>query len=118
MSSMDRRVTWVGTVLVLCFVLLFVQMNNLQVRQAAALNANPLNASITTVPSPFFEARGEIISADGYVLAYSKPTNDEFKYLRVYPKLTADMFSDITGQRHQARLAPCSVSARRPTTST
>jgi penicillin-binding protein A len=112
MSSMDRRVTWVGTVLVLCFVLLFVQMNNLQVRQAAALNANPLNASITTVPSPFFEARGEIISSDGYVLAYSKPSNDEFKYLRVYPKLTADMFSDITGYYANAvAAAPLGVEA-------
>ena len=81
MSSMDRRVTWVGTVLLLCFVLLFVQMNNLQVRQAAALNANPLNSHITSVPSTFFEPRGEIISADGDVLAYSIPTHDEYKYL-------------------------------------
>jgi peptidoglycan glycosyltransferase len=97
MSSMDRRVTWVGTVLLLCFVLLFLQMNNLQIRQAAALDANPLNARVTTTPSPFFEPRGEIISADGDVLAYSVRSRDAFKYLRVYPKRTAIMFSDITG---------------------
>jgi peptidoglycan glycosyltransferase len=97
MSSMDRRVTWVGAVLLLCFVLLFVQMNNLQVRQAAALNANPLNDRIITTPSPFFEPRGEIISADGLVLAESRPSHDEYRYLRVYPERTASMFSDITG---------------------
>jgi peptidoglycan glycosyltransferase len=112
MSSMDRRVTWVGTVLLLCFVLLFVQMNNLQVRQAAALNANPLNSHITSVPSTFFEPRGEIISADGYVLAYSRPSHDQYKYLRVYPTRTADMFSDITGYYANAvAAAPLGVEA-------
>jgi len=94
---MDRRVTWVGTVLLLCFVLLFVQMNNLQVRDAKTLNANPLNFHTTPAPNPFFEARGEIISADGVKLAYSRRTHDEYKFLRVYPKRTARMFSDITG---------------------
>jgi peptidoglycan glycosyltransferase len=109
---MDRRVTWVGSVLLLCFVLLFVQMNNLQIRQAAALNANSLNSHITITPSPFFEPRGEIISADGYVLAYSKPSHDEFKYLRVYPAHTARMFSDITGYYANAvAAAPLGVEA-------
>jgi peptidoglycan glycosyltransferase len=99
LSSIDRRVAWVGTVLLLCFVLLFVQMNNLQVRDAAGVKSNPFFATTTTVTSvsPFFEDRGEIISADGVVLAYSRPTADIYKYLRVYPKATAGMFSDITG---------------------
>lgn len=97
MSSIDRRVTVVGTVLLLCFVLLFVQLNNLQVREGAALRANPLNQQVTQTQSPFFQARGEIISADDVVLAYSRRTRDIFRYLRVYPSPTARMFSDITG---------------------
>ncbi len=97
MSSIDRRVAWVGTVLLLCFVLLFLQMNNLQVRESGTVRSNPFFQTTTTVPSPFDEDRGEIITADGVVLAYSRPTNDSFKYLRVYPKLTARMFSAITG---------------------
>jgi peptidoglycan glycosyltransferase len=97
MSSMDRRVAWVGTVLVLCFALLFVQMNNIQVRQAAALDANPLNKQVIPTESPFFEPRGSIVSADGIAVAYSVRRPDEYHYLRVYPLKTAEMFSDITG---------------------
>ncbi len=97
MSSMDRRVTWVGTVLLLCFALLFVQMNNIQVRQASALDANPLNKQVIPTQSPFFEARGSILSADGVVLAYSVRRNDEYHWLRVYPAKTSNMFADLTG---------------------
>jgi peptidoglycan glycosyltransferase len=84
-----------GLVLVVCFTLLLLQLTNIQVRQAGALDRNPLNNS--GKPSPFFKARGEILSADGFVLAESKPTRDQYHYLREYPPLTAAMFSAITG---------------------
>lgn len=84
-----------GVVLLVCFAVLFLQLTNIQIRQAAALDRNPLNN--VAKPSPFFEPRGEIISADGYVLAESERTFDQYHYLRVYPSLTAEMFSDITG---------------------
>ncbi|MGO8875972.1 MAG: penicillin-binding transpeptidase domain-containing protein [Acidimicrobiales bacterium] len=92
---MNSRVRRMGVVMLVCFALLFVQLANIQVRQARALDRNPLNA--VTKPSPYFEPRGEIISADGYVLAMSRRTSDGYHYLRVYPSLTAEMFSDITG---------------------
>jgi peptidoglycan glycosyltransferase len=92
---MNSRVRRVGVVLLVCFALLFIQMANIQVRQARALDKNPLNDVLK--PSPYFLPRGEIISADGDVLASSKRTKDEYHYLRVYPSLTAEMFSDITG---------------------
>ncbi len=111
MSSIDRRVTGIGAVLILCFAVLFVQMNNLQVREGAALRANPLNQQIANPESPFFEARGKIITADGAVLAYSRPTRDVFKYLRVYPASTARMFSDITGYYANAVEADTGVEA-------
>ncbi|MDA8265339.1 MAG: penicillin-binding transpeptidase domain-containing protein [Actinomycetota bacterium] len=92
---LDSRVIRVGVLLLICFALLLMQLTNIQVRQAAALDRNPLNQVVQ--PSPFFGPRGEIISSDGYVLAESKRTNDQYHYLRVYPPLTAAMFSGITG---------------------
>ena len=95
---MDRRVTWVGIVLLLCFALLFLQLNNLQVKQATALNNNYLNQHLPGSTSEWKEPRGSIISADGVVLAYTRPSRGANKYyLRVYPHRTAAMFSDITG---------------------
>lgn len=92
---MNTRVRRMGVVLLVCFALLVVQMANIQVRQAKALDRNPLNA--VTKPSPYFQPRGEILSSDGVVLAYSRRTDDVYHYLRVYPAATAEMFSDITG---------------------
>jgi penicillin-binding protein A len=100
MGAIEKRVAWVGVVLLLCFVVLFTQLNNLQVREAAALKASPYNPGINTndnTTSSFDENRGKIITSDGVVIAYSKRTNDTERFLRVYPKATARMFSDITG---------------------
>jgi penicillin-binding protein A len=84
--------------LLICFLILFAQLNNLQVRDSARLDANPLNHTLPpNAPSPFFQPRGEIITADGVVIASSRRTHDVYKYLRVYPQSTAVMFSDITG---------------------
>jgi len=84
-----------GLVLIVCFVVLILQLDNIQIREASALDHNKLNA--VAKPSPFFEPRGEIVSSDGYRLAYSVPSDDKYRYLRVYPTLTAKMFSGITG---------------------
>ncbi|MGH9304522.1 MAG: hypothetical protein ACRDZ5_08940, partial [Acidimicrobiales bacterium] len=93
---MNPRIRWVGAVILLCFVLLFVQLNNIQVRQAPALRMNPLNKTGTT-PSVVLP-RGEILSSDGYVIAESKPVhNSVYKYHRSYPQLTAGAFAPITG---------------------
>ncbi|MGH9170936.1 MAG: penicillin-binding transpeptidase domain-containing protein [Acidimicrobiales bacterium] len=98
MASIDKRIAWVGFVLLVCFLLLFAQLNNIQVKSAKAIVGNPLLKTLPqTGASPFFEPRGEIISANGVVLAYSKHTNQPIKYQRVYPSATATMFSEITG---------------------
>ncbi len=93
---MNPRIRWVGGIMLLCFILLFVQLNNIQVRQAPALRRNPLNKTGTT-PSVVLP-RGEILSSEGYVLAESKPVhNSIYKYRRIYPSLTAGAFAPITG---------------------
>lgn len=93
---MDHRIRWVGGLMLVCFVLLFLQLNNIQVRQATALNAKSNNSPQVQV-NLFTKPRGEILSADGYVLAESVPTRDRYHWRRVYPKLTARAFSGITG---------------------
>jgi peptidoglycan glycosyltransferase len=97
LASIDKRIGWIGVVLLLCFVVLFVQLNNIQIKQAKALVNNPLNQSTPQQIQLFFETRGKIISANGVTLAYSRPSHDQYGYLRVYPKEWASMFSDITG---------------------
>jgi peptidoglycan glycosyltransferase len=90
---MNPRIRWVGAVLLLLFVVLFVQLNNIQVRQSSALSKNPL-AHVSygrTPPQP----RGAILSQDLKILAYSKPAKGV--ELRIYPNKTAVDFGQITG---------------------
>ena len=51
----------------------------------------------TTLSIRYLLPRGKIYSSDGVVLAYSKPTHDGYKYLRVYPQATAKLFAGVTG---------------------
>ena len=91
----NRRIRWLGFVLLACFVVLFLQLNDFQVRQAKSLVDNPHNQ--TLLPDPYTLARGDIYSSDGAVLAMSEPTNDGYGELRVYPAATATLFAGITG---------------------
>ncbi|MGO9196581.1 MAG: penicillin-binding transpeptidase domain-containing protein [Acidimicrobiales bacterium] len=90
---MNPRIRWVGAVLVLCFALLFVQLNNIQVRQANSLSKSPLGEQGKV--ASIFLSRGAILSADDKVLAYS--TEVKGGLLRVYPEATATDFGQITG---------------------
>jgi len=102
---MEGRIRWVGVIILLCFVLLFVQLNNIQVRQASTLNRNPINATSPVVTNLYFQPRGEILSADGHVLAESVPSHDFYHWLRVYPRSTARIFAGITGAYETAENA-------------
>ena len=81
---MSRRLTVLSTAVLLLFVVVAAQAANVQFFRASALdksNLNPRNyVSLTQYP------RGEIIAADGTVLAQSVPSGDAFNpYKRVYP---------------------------------
>jgi penicillin-binding protein A len=89
----DRQIRWLAVVLVACFVILFLQLNRIQVLQASKLANAPGN--VRTTEARFSEPRGVIQSADGVVLARSVPTNDIFKYQRQYPE--GALFAQITG---------------------
>ncbi len=89
---MARRIRYLAVFLVLCFTVLFLQLNNIQIRQSKQLSgpANP-RTFLESVAKP----RGDILTAGGVVVAESRKVNDPYKYLRVYPE--GPLFADVTG---------------------
>lgn len=92
---MNRRIRTVALVALACFVALGLQLANLQVRQAQALKNTTQNRELSSAGDPFEQQRGDILSSDGVVLAYSTPTKDGYHYLRHYPE--GSLFAGITG---------------------
>jgi len=90
---MDRRVRVLALFLVACFVLLFLQLGNIQVRQSKALRRSPYQ--VRQAGDVYAGDRGEILSSDGYVLAKSVPSKGLYPYQRVYPQ--GSLFADVTG---------------------
>jgi peptidoglycan glycosyltransferase len=89
----NRQIRVAGIGIVVLFLLLFLQLNYVQVVRASGLQHNPLNTRLAL--ARFTSKRGDIVSADNVVLAHDQPTNDDLKYLRTYP--TKDLFGQITG---------------------
>jgi len=81
---MSRRLRVLATIILLLFAVIVAQAANIQFFKAPTLNAssnNPRNVN----PSNNFP-RGEILAANGAVLAYSvKQNNPYFPFRRVYP---------------------------------
>jgi len=80
--------------MMLCFVLLFLQLNNVQVKNAHTYATSAYNPAV--IQAKYDQPRGIIQSADGVVLAQSVRTNKgAYKYVRQYPMGT--LFAQITG---------------------
>ncbi len=92
---MDKRIKLITLGLLLCFLLLFVQLNNLQVVQENSLRYKSANVYDDVTQNVLDLPRGEILSSDGTVLAKSVPSHDPYGYQRLYPK--GSLFADITG---------------------
>ena len=92
---MNRQIKLLGIFLVLCYLALFVKLNQVQFLQADELNDHPLNA--TKVIQTYNRPRGAILTADGTLLAQSvdAPDGSAFDRLRVYPE--GDLYAQITG---------------------
>jgi len=89
----NRQIRMLGLAGLALFILLFVQLTNLQVISAQRLNDNTLNTRQAV--KDFSEPRGAIQTADGVVVADSVDTNDQFQRLRRYP--TGPLFAHVTG---------------------
>jgi peptidoglycan glycosyltransferase len=94
---MERRIRRLGIFMVLCFVALFIQLNNIQVFKANSLANSPENPRVLAVERS--QTRGSILSSDGVTLASSvlAPPKSIHKYQRVYDPYTAGLFSQIVG---------------------
>lgn len=98
---MEKRIRRLGVFMVICFVALFIQLNNIQVVKANSLANDPNNPRVISVQ--YNQPRGDIVSADGIMLASSVPTPSSdakytrSQYIRQYNPYTAVLFSQIVG---------------------
>lgn len=90
---MSRQIKWLGVVLMVCYVAAFAKLNQIQVFEASDLNDRPENTRQQL--RDFNRPRGDIVSADGAVLATSEERRADLRYQRVYPE--GERFAHVTG---------------------
>jgi peptidoglycan glycosyltransferase len=89
---MDRRIRWLGLIFVVCFALLFLQLNNWQVLKAKPLQESKYQPPAAT-PDVFIQQRGLILTSDFKVIAQSE--RQKGHWVRFYPY--PDLFAHVTG---------------------
>jgi peptidoglycan glycosyltransferase len=89
----NRQLRQLGLGLIACYLALFAMVNYVQVVRADDLNNKPENTR--AIVRDFSQPRGQIITADGVVLATSVPSDDQFELQRQYPE--GDLFGHVTG---------------------
>ena len=90
---MNRRIRNIGIVVMAAYLVLFVKLNQVQVLQASALNDRPDNTR--ALQRDFNRPRGDIVTADGTVVATSDPRRASLRYQRRYPE--GDLWAHVTG---------------------
>jgi len=80
---MNRALRRISIAVLVMFVLLLVNINYLQGFEPASLATKPNNAR--AFEAQFQYQRGSILTSDGVTIAESVPSNDIYKYQRVYP---------------------------------
>jgi penicillin-binding protein A len=89
----NRQIRRLGIGLIVLYLALFVQLNVVQVLRADEYNDHPNNNR--AVVRDYSRPRGQILAADGTVLATSVPVEGRIGRERQYP--TGDLFGQITG---------------------
>jgi len=89
----NPQIRKLGGVLLACYLALFVQLNLTQVARAPQLNERPDNTR--AIERDVNRPRGDVVSADGQLLAHSVETDGRFRYQRNYP--TGDLFAHVVG---------------------
>src|SRR3954447_18612007 len=92
---MNRQIRQLAIGLMACYVALFVTLNYWQVGRKEQLDASFDNTR--AIKREFDQPRGQIVTADGTVIATSvaNPPRSAFKYQRQYP--TGDLYGNISG---------------------
>ena len=78
---MNKQVRRLSIALLICFTVLFVQLNVMQIVKADDYNSRADNTR--EIVRDFSRPRGQILSADGRILADSVASGDKYDYLRV-----------------------------------
>jgi peptidoglycan glycosyltransferase len=97
---MGRRIRWLGVIMIVCLGLVIVQLVNIQLVKGKSLQSSPNNPRVAALRTT--NARGEILAADGTVLAKSVPTpagTDRNAYPYDYVRQYSDgpLYAGITG---------------------
>ncbi|HSP03702.1 MAG TPA: penicillin-binding protein 2 [Acidimicrobiales bacterium] len=92
---MSNQIAKLGVGLLLCFLVLFVQLNRVTVFGAQELKDNPVNNR--SILRDFDAPRGTIVTADEVIVARSEPTPEgaRFEFARTYPE--GDLFAHTVG---------------------
>ncbi len=90
---MNKRIRHLGVTLGVLYLLLFVQLNRVQFFGAERLQENADNSR--GLVREFGRARGQILTADGVILAHSVEIGEPVDYRREYPE--GDLYAHITG---------------------
>ncbi len=91
---MNRSITRFGVALLVLYTAVFAQLNHLQIFGAERLRTNPIN--VREAAKDFERRRGDIVTADGVVIATSVETPDgPVKRVRTYPESL--LYGHITG---------------------
>ncbi len=89
---MNKELKRVSTVVLLMFITLFISSSIIQVVAVDGLQADDRNSR--TLYASYSAERGPIL-VDGQPIAYSEPSNDEFKFQRVYTN--GPLYAPVTG---------------------
>jgi peptidoglycan glycosyltransferase len=92
---MNTGIRRIGVVIIVLFLGLVAQLTYLQIGKASNLANDPRNAR--KYLRDIQRARGPIVSGDGVILAMSVKSNDIYKWQRVYPAATAQLFANVVG---------------------
>ncbi|MGI9622208.1 MAG: peptidoglycan D,D-transpeptidase FtsI family protein [Acidimicrobiales bacterium] len=90
---MNTQIRFLGAGLLVCFIVLFVQLNRIQIFQQDELQANPANNR--QIERDFSRDRGSIFTADGVVMATSIEVDDDLQRERTYPE--GELYAHSTG---------------------
>ena len=95
---MDRQIKRLGIALLAMFLIVFAQVNYIQVFAADRIADNPANAKRQLI-AEYRVDRGSILAADGTtVLASSRKSPGELRFQRRYPH--AELYAHQTGFSH------------------
>ncbi len=90
---MNRQLRRLAVGLMACYVVLFAQMNNIQLFGAQRLKDNPDNNR--EIIANYSQPRGTISTADGVVVARSVEVESDLLRRREYPE--GDLYAQVTG---------------------